>query len=316
LKLLAVSVREIDVRKVVAEVEARGFRPDVVVIDTLGRCMGDAEEKTKDFNKIFASLDALRQTYWPGLAEIVLSHTKKGEKVFRGPQVIAGNGDNLMYVIRNGRELRATVTCDGGGFCRNAPEFEAFGFTLAPRKVMTTKGWQDFLVVNALVDAVIGKKTESEKARRERELDELAHRILVGRYEGPESWTESVGWFELTKTHRGALGTTTFSNCIKRLLAKRKISMWKTAKNTFYQAVIDGEQGELEPLGPDEPLEPLEPEPEAPSTPSVTVNPPRLARTHMRAREKSLKNFASGFHSSTQAPRPRRMREPRNRRLQ
>lgn len=84
MKLLAVSVREIDVRKVVAEVEARGFRPDVVVIDTLGRCMGDAEEKTKDFNKIFASLDALRQTYWPGLAEIVLSHTKKGKRCSGG----------------------------------------------------------------------------------------------------------------------------------------------------------------------------------------------------------------------------------------
>lgn len=75
-------------------------------------------------------------------------------------------------------------------------------------------------------------------------MDELAHRVLVGEYEGPESWTESVAWFELTKAKRGelGLGTTTFSNCRERLLAKQMIRMWETAKNKFYQAVFDGRE--------------------------------------------------------------------------
>jgi hypothetical protein len=125
----------------------------------------------------------------------------------------------------------------------------------------------------------VGDKTD--KAKRQRELDELAYRVLVGEYEGPESWTESVAWFELTKAKRGepGLGTTTFSNCRKRLLAKRKVRIWETAKNKFYQAVFDaGEPLTDEPLGPEPPIAPegpnapegpITPTPSTPSTPST-----------------------------------------------
>jgi hypothetical protein len=249
-----------DVKKAVAEVEAQGFRPDVAAIDTLGRSMGDAEEKTKDFNKIFANLDRLRQEYWPGLTEIVLSHTKKGELVFRGPQVIAGDGDNLIYVARIGKELKANVTCD---FCRNASEFEAFGFTLAPQKVLTTKGLQDFLVVNELTaaietDAETGKKASKEQ--KEAELDDLVWITALSLRREPENLIQYVTWFELTKAHRGGkLGNTTFSDAVKRLIANgavRKVG-------DFYQVVLGPGGG-----GSPEPSEPEVAPPGAPPTPS------------------------------------------------
>jgi RecA-family ATPase len=50
---------------VFVEMQAQGFRPDVVAIDTLGRAMGGAKETTEDFNKIFATLDTMAQDYWP-----------------------------------------------------------------------------------------------------------------------------------------------------------------------------------------------------------------------------------------------------------
>jgi hypothetical protein len=234
-----------DVRKAVAEVTAQEFRPDVVCIDTLGRSMGDADEKTKDFNKIFANLDRLRQEYWPGLTEIVLSHTKKGELVFRGPQVIAGDGDNLMYVIRIGRELKANVTCDGG-FCRNAREFETFGFTLAPQPVLTNKGMQDFLVVNALTEAAQTDAEADKKAgkeQREDDLNELMGITALNLSRPPERLIQYTAWFELTKANRGGkLGTETFSKAVKRLLANggvRKVG-------DLYQVVIGGVGGSAE----------------------------------------------------------------------
>jgi hypothetical protein len=227
------------VRQAVRDLREQGFQPDVAAIDTLGRAMGDADEKTKDFNKIFVNLDRLRQD-WPGLTEIVLSHTKKGEAVFRGPQVIAGNGDNLMYVIRDGLELRATVTCEGG-FFRNAREFEAFGFTLAPQKVLTTVGMQDFLTVDGLTEAVKpaegtgAKKTDKEL--RQEELDELIWLTALQLRNGPDQLVEYNAWFQLTKAHRGGkLGTTTFSDAVKRLIAQGTIR--KVGK--FYQVVLDG----------------------------------------------------------------------------
>jgi AAA domain len=59
--------------------QAQGFRPDVIAIDTLGRAMGGAKETTEDFNKIFATLDTMAQDYWPGVTLVIVSHTRKAD---------------------------------------------------------------------------------------------------------------------------------------------------------------------------------------------------------------------------------------------
>jgi hypothetical protein len=66
-----------------------------------------------------------------------VSHTRKADMTYRGPQVIAGDCDNMIYVERLEKELRANVRCQ---FFRNAAEFEDFGFTCAPEKVTTDIG--------------------------------------------------------------------------------------------------------------------------------------------------------------------------------
>ena len=243
----------IDVKKAIGEAEAQGFKPepgDVLVIDPLGRAMGKAQENTTDFNIIFEHLDKIRQEVWLGITEVVISHPKKGEDVYRGPGVIAADSDNFVFVKRDGKQLRAQVSCE---FARNAAEFESFGFTLGLEKVMTTKGWQDFPVVNALIEGPGAVEAEkNDKQRRERELDDLAHKILVGLYTGPENWTEWSFWFEAVKARRGeqGLGRTSFSQAVKRLVDKDKVLKRRMGKNMFYQAVF-GAGGEDAPVGPD-----------------------------------------------------------------
>ena len=95
-----------------------------------------------------------------------------------------------------------------------------------------------------------------------------------------------MAWFELTKAQRGelGLGTTTFSNCRKRLLAKRMIRMWETAN----QAVIDGREAAPERPSGARPssshaersdAERSQAAPEGPSTPSTpSTLTPRLYR--------------------------------------
>src|SRR6516164_8230538 len=81
---------------------------------------------------------------------------------------------------------------------------------------------------------------ETDRQRRERQLDQLAFGILAGRYTGPESWTRSMEWLELTKARRGeqGLGHTTFADCIRRLLDQGKVKRCQIAKNRFYQAIF------------------------------------------------------------------------------
>src|SRR5262249_189800 len=121
---------------------------------------------------------------------------------------------------------------------RNAPEFETFGFTLAPQSVLTNKGMQDFLVVNALTEAaqtdVEANKKGGKEARQE-DLDELIWITALSLRREPENLVQYVAWFELTKAHRGGkLGNTTFSDAVKRLVANgavRKVG-------DFYQVVL------------------------------------------------------------------------------
>jgi len=81
---------------------------------------------------------------------------------------------------------------------------------------------------------------ETDRQRRERQLDQLAFGILAGRYTGPESWTRSMEWLELTKARRGeqGLGHTTFADCIRRLLDQGKVKRCQIAKNRFYQVIF------------------------------------------------------------------------------
>jgi hypothetical protein len=78
---------------------------------------------------------------------------------------------------------------------------------------------------------------ETDKQRRQRELDELAFGILAARYTGPESWMRWTDWFELIKAKQN-VGNTTFSDCIRRLLGQGRVKQSQIAKNRFYQAVF------------------------------------------------------------------------------
>jgi hypothetical protein len=81
---------------------------------------------------------------------------------------------------------------------------------------------------------------ETDKQRRERQLDELAFEVLAARHIGPESWMRWSAWFELTKAKQGdrGLGNTTFSDCIRRLLDQGRIRRCLIAKNRFYQVIF------------------------------------------------------------------------------
>jgi hypothetical protein len=203
------------VQAVFLEMQAQGFRPDVVAIDTLGRAMGGAKETTEDFNKIFATLDAMAQDYWPGVTLVIVSHTRKADMTYRGPQVIAGDCDNMIYVERLETELRANVHCQ---FFRNAAEFEDFGFTCAPEKVTTDIGPQDFLTVAALTASEAATENKPDKD------EDLIWRTLLNFYKGDNnSWTKWGDWFEAVKLARGKLGNSYFSAKVKSLLEKGRV---------------------------------------------------------------------------------------------
>ena len=79
-----------------------------------------------------------------------------------------------------------------------------------------------------------------KKARKERELDELAFNVLSSfRQQGAMQWTD---WYETTTARRGkpGLGATTFNDAVKRLMAEGQVRMDKDeCYRVAYDAVED-----------------------------------------------------------------------------
>lgn len=214
------------------DIKAQGFIPDVIVIDTLGRAMGGAKETTEDFNTIFRYIDEMMQDYLPGLTLVVVGHTRKADLTFRGPQVIPGDCDNIIYVERIGKELKTNVTCE---FSRNASEFSNFGVTFGLRLVATDEGMQNFLTVDGVVGA-FDTKADDKTADKNKD-EELAYRTLFSFFQSNDTWTQHSIWFQTTKTARGdkGLGNTTFSDIIKSLVRKGRI---RVNEEGLYQVVL------------------------------------------------------------------------------
>ena len=75
-----------------------------------------------------------------------------------------------------------------------------------------------------------------KKARKQRELDELTFNVLSSfRQQGAMQWTD---WYETTSARRGerGLGTTTFNDAVKRLMAEGQVRM---DKDECYRVAYD-----------------------------------------------------------------------------
>ena len=161
---------------------------------------------------------------------VIVSHTRKADMTYRGPQVIAGDCDNMIYVEWLEKELEANVHCQ---FFRNAAEFDDFGFTCATEEVTTDIGPQDFLTVDALTAPMPGTEKQSDKD------EELIWQTLLNLYQGDNSWTKWGDWFEAAKLARGKLGNSHFSGKVKSLLEKG----WVRINDQGLYQVVYGGQG-------------------------------------------------------------------------
>src|SRR6516225_7509332 len=75
-----------------------------------------------------------------------------------------------------------------------------------------------------------------KKAKKEQELDELVFNVLSSfRHQGAMQWTD---WYETTSARRGerGLGTTTFNDAVKRLMAEGQVRM---DKDECYRVAYD-----------------------------------------------------------------------------
>jgi RecA-family ATPase len=93
-----------------AQIEQRGIRPGILVVDTLSRClMGEDENSSSSVERVVASLEMFRDAW--GCSCILVHHSNKAGDNMRGSGAIKGAVDFEYEVQREGGSSALTVWC-------------------------------------------------------------------------------------------------------------------------------------------------------------------------------------------------------------
>ena len=181
-------------------------------------------------SKVFDLIDMFRRE----LKEptfIVVHHGTKDGITYRGSSVIAANVDGAIEVNKDG--LTLTLSCPLG--MKDAAEFNTFKVRLEPMPVETEDGGELVPVVKDRLDWL--DMTSEELGGNV----ELAFSVLAA---APAGLTWSA-WFKATKaaSHGGKLGSSNFSDIVKRLLKAGRVK-GGGGRGAVFQVV--SEQGSAE----------------------------------------------------------------------
>lgn len=200
--------------------ETAGFRPGLIVVDTLARVTTGADENNaKDMGQAVAALDALRTAF--DATVLVLHHKTKNGGSERGSSALRGAADVMI-------ECRATETLEGRAVeldCTKMKDDEPFkNITAMMERVELSNGRSSLLVSHEVANST-SKGVKSEKqtlALLEEEFPEAG-----------ATFGELLEAFEAAK--HGSKST--LVRALRRLKEAEKVKMIGKGKGAKYWAV-------------------------------------------------------------------------------
>jgi hypothetical protein len=112
--------RESHARHLISTLEAEGFEPNLIVLDTLARLTPGAEENlSKDMGEAVSAIDILRRRY--NATVLLIHHPGKAGGPERGSSALRGAAD-AMIECTSASQYRSTLNCDK---MKDAEEFRS-----------------------------------------------------------------------------------------------------------------------------------------------------------------------------------------------
>jgi hypothetical protein len=203
------SVEE-NVTKILRDLDAQGFRPDFIVIDTWFKStagakvsdqadMTDALDRLTFFQKAVEAMPALKEAL-PQVTILIIAHTdKKGLDLF-GSIAQFANCDVLYMLKRKAHESKVTLTCTGARDIEEPPDLI---MGLEKEIIETAKGQEENLVI-AKELSVLDERSADIKGKRKAGActanARLAFDILIKRF--PQG-AERFEWLEAWQAEKG-----------------------------------------------------------------------------------------------------------------
>ncbi|RJG45465.1 AAA family ATPase [Mesorhizobium sp. DCY119] len=195
------------VRDFVTAIGSKGYRPGLLIVDTLARNFGNGDENTaKDMNAFVTGCDALRSAF-PGCTVLVIHHTgKDSRKGTRGSTVLMGAADTAIEVHSDPKTPTGYIK---GEKQKDAEPFGAMNFRLVSAgksAVLTWKvdpEWSDFL----------------DQPAKQRSLPRSDSAVLAALDKHPEG----LSYTDLLKASKQKKRT--FDDALTRLKTNKKIEL-------------------------------------------------------------------------------------------
>jgi hypothetical protein len=198
------------IQKALEDLEAQGFRPDFIIIDTwfkstAGAKVSDQADMTSALDNLTAFQKAVEAM--PGLKEalpqvtiLIIAHTdKKGLDLF-GSIAQFANCDVLYMLKRKGHELKIKLICMGARDIEEPPDLI---MGLEKEFIETAKGAEENLVIAKELSALDERSADIKDKRKAGACSanaRLAFDILIKRFprgaqrfEWLEAWQEAKG---------------------------------------------------------------------------------------------------------------------------
>jgi hypothetical protein len=196
------AISELDhVRALANFLKNEGFKPTLIVIDTLARVsVGKEENSAKDMGEIIAGFDELRRE--TGATVLVIHHTRKDGGSERGSSALRGAAD-VMILCEKGDPSSVTLQC------KKMKDDEPFSDIDATLEKVNLPGGTSSLIVGELIDTLTatGEAAEAIVQILEQRFAEsgATHSELVKAYcakTGKSKSTFDRAWRDLKNTDR------------------------------------------------------------------------------------------------------------------
>lgn len=168
-------------------------KPDMIIVDTVARCMGGADENsTRDMNAFVASCDRITQTFGSGV--LVVHHTGKDGKM-RGSTALFGACDSVLFLQRDETRISIHNSLDFGGKNKHSEEKATQYLTLVPQTtIVDDKQFDSAVLVES--DQVVQEKSSALKPRE---------RLVLEAVEGHEYGLTAEQIFTATQIPRSSI---------------------------------------------------------------------------------------------------------------
>jgi hypothetical protein len=187
-----------EIEELLESIKASGFMPDLIIIDTLARCLPGADENSAQaMGAAIANIDASRRPW--SATVLVIHHRGKNGKLERGSSALRGAADVMIECSRTGAKGPVLLTCEK---MKDAERFSAghIALQVVPlgdgRSSLAVADWKDVKAADPKKAWEALKMLENEFGSEGATHKEWSERFIAVTQQSLSTFNRTIAYFK------------------------------------------------------------------------------------------------------------------------